>query len=504
MAEIFRWAFFAVSICLSIYGANALLITLIFFYRRTTKKNPTSPSLPSDFDWPTVAVQLSVYDEAALIRRLIDSAANMDYPLDRLSIQVLDDSTDDTTVKAAERVEYWKARGRKIALIHRAVRTEYKAGALRNGMELDHSEFLALFDADFNPPADWLKRAIAPFYGTGGEKVGMVQTRWTHVNEGLSPLTHAEALMLDGTFGIEHPVRSGEGLFFNFNGTGGIWRRRCIEEAGGWNGETLSEDLDLSYRAQLKGWTFRYLVDVPAPAELPTTMSAYKIQQFRWAKGSMQVVRRQVPRIIRAPVSVWKKAHGLLHVSGFFVQLMMVLMVFLSLPLAFAGPNALKGLPTVWLAVGALGGPFLLAAGAWSLYPKQPWWIRVLWMPVSLMLGTGVAASNSIAAITGLLNIRSPFQRTPKPADPPADERAVHPARGWAWVGAMTLLEISLTVYALAAFVIHVQLGIWINAMYLIIYAVGFTWAAIATLVETFSPWLMKVFSPRKSPVRTA
>jgi cellulose synthase/poly-beta-1,6-N-acetylglucosamine synthase-like glycosyltransferase len=329
-----------------------------------------------------------------------------------------------------------------------------------------------------------------------------VQTRWTHANEAQSPLTRAESIMLDGTFGIEHPVRSDEGLFFNFNGTAGIWRRRCIEEAGGWSGGTLSEDLDLSYRAQLKGWTFRYLVDVAAPAELPTTVSAYKIQQYRWAKGSMQVVRVQAPRVLGAPIGPWKKAHGILHMSGFIVHLMMVLIVLLSLPLALAGTQALQGIPIAWLGIGAVGGPFIIGAAAWALYPKQGWWKRIAWMPVSLMLGTGVAVSNSIAVVSGLLNLSSPFHRTPKPSD---DDGGPHrrPLRLRILEDMTTWLELGLAVYTVLAVVLNIEMGMWAQAFYLSIFAAGFSWVALATRVEGIYAWLKRWFSPGTVNPRT-
>jgi cellulose synthase/poly-beta-1,6-N-acetylglucosamine synthase-like glycosyltransferase len=497
MVEILGWTFFVISMWLMVYGANALLLTLIFLFRRLTRTDGDPPSSAAVRSWPEVTIQLPVYNEPTVVRRLIDSAARMDYPAEKLTIQVLDDSTDDTTRLALEQVDYWKSRGRKISLIHRLVRTEYKAGALKNGMEKERSEFQAVFDADFVPAAGWLKRALQPFLQAGGESIGMVQTRWSHLNEAQSPLTRAQALLLDGHFGIEQRVRSTEGLFFGFNGTAGIWRRRCIEDGGGWRGDTLSEDLDLSYRAQLKGWKFVYLPRVTAPAELPTTMSAFKIQQFRWAKGAMQAVRMDVPRILQAPIGLWRKVQGVLHISGFFVHPLIVLMVLLSLPLAFAGPQALHDVPMAWLSIGALGAPAIFTAAEWSLYPKQGWWKRTLWLPVLIMLGTGVAVSNSKAVISGLLNIRSPFQRTPKQGVPDAKNRRPANPQERVRVDLITWLEIALAAYSLCTAVVDIHFGYWINAVYLLIYAAGFAWVGLATVLEAFSPWLPKP-SPSK------
>jgi cellulose synthase/poly-beta-1,6-N-acetylglucosamine synthase-like glycosyltransferase len=503
MIKFLGWIFYFVSIWLSIYGVNAILLTLIFIYRRLTRKRTVLPSISPRISWPEVTIQLPIYNERAMVRRVIDSAARMDYPLDRLVIQVLDDSTDDTTRLAAEQVDYWRSRGRNISLVHRSVRSEYKAGNLRHGMKLDHGEFLAVFDADFSPPADWLKQALEPFFGEDGGSIGMVQTRWQHVNESELPLTRVQALLLDGHFGIEQCVRSGEGLFSSFNGSAGIWRRRCIEESGGWRGDTLSEDLDLSFRAQLKGWKFRYLPHVIAPAEVPTTMSAFKIQQFRWAKGCMQAMRRHAYRILQAPVSLWKKVQGLIQISGFIVHALMVLMVLLSLPLAIAGPQALAGMPMAILGIGALGAPLMIAAAEWNLYPRQSWWKRLLWMPMLVMLATGVAVSNTKAVITGLLNIHSPFQRTPKPWDALDGKSSFLELWKSSKVDPIIWWEIALAVYALITVMIDIRRENWANAVYLLIYAASFAWVALATQLEAMYPLLSRLFSSKVLNART-
>jgi cellulose synthase/poly-beta-1,6-N-acetylglucosamine synthase-like glycosyltransferase len=498
MVEYFKWAFFIVSIWLAIYGVNALILTMIYLYRRTTKKAQKNGLIPSTFVWPEVTIQLPVYNEPWVVRRLIDSAARLNYPLDKLSIQVLDDSTDETTHQADEQVQYWKSRGRKISLIHRTVRSEYKAGALRNGLEHSSSEYLAIFDADFIPPGNWLKKAMEPFLESDGKSVGMVQTRWEHINETQSPLAHAQALFLDGHFGIEQRVRSDEGWFFGFNGTAGIWRRQCILDGGNWHGDTLSEDLDLSYRAQLKGWRFRYLPNVIAPAELPTTMSAFKIQQFRWAKGSMQAVRKNVPCILHAPVGLWKKWEGLLHISGFIMHPLMVCMVLLSLPLSLSGRQALKSTPTAWLGIGSLGAPLLFAVAEWSLNPGHGWLRRFAWLPLMTILATGVAVSNTKAVISGLLNIQSPFQRTPKTGTGPLRRHYGRASRDSVTVDSVTWMELALAVYSFMVVVIDIRYGNLANAIFLSIYTAGFTWVALSTFWEAFAPWLIRILSPEQ------
>jgi cellulose synthase/poly-beta-1,6-N-acetylglucosamine synthase-like glycosyltransferase len=494
-------AFILATFGLSLYGVNAILLACVYWFRRATRRpgapQPTS-RLPSPL--PSVVIQLPVYNEALVIQRIIDATAQMDYPPDRLIIQVLDDSSDETTALAAERVAFWKEKGKDIRLVHRILRTEYKAGALQFGLSRVESEFVAVFDADFIPPADWLRRALEPFFEPGGDTIGMVQTRWGHLNDSESALTHAEALLLDGHFGIEQRVRSDEGLLFGFNGTGGIWRRQCIEAGGGWSGVTLSEDLDLSYRAQLAGWKFRYLPNVVAPAELPTTISAFKIQQYRWAKGSMQAVRRQAPRLLRAPIRPWKKIQGLLHLSGFIVHPLMVLMALLSLPLAVLYPG---GIPGAWLGIGALGTPILFLAAEASLYPAGIWWKRLLWLPVLIMLGTGIAVSNTKGVLAGLLNIRSPFQRTPKQGDGPAGRRYFQTVRELGKADWVTVLEFLLAVYCLFGAAIDVEQGNWINAVFLGAYAAGFSWVSLAAVWETLFPQLAAVFSLRRNKTRS-
>jgi cellulose synthase/poly-beta-1,6-N-acetylglucosamine synthase-like glycosyltransferase len=490
--------FLFVTIVLTIYGVNALVFTLYFFYKRFTSKTPDTRAEPTRSAWPEVTIQLPIYNERASVRRVIDSAACMDYPLDRLAIQVLDDSTDDTTDLARERVKYWKAQGRKISLVRRPDRSEYKAGNLKHGMALDHSEFLAVFDADFHPAPSWLKRTLEPFFGEDGEKIGMVQTRWLHANEYESPLTRVQAMLLDGHFGIEKCVRSDAGWFSSFNGSAGIWRRRCIESSGGWRGETLSEDLDLSFRAQLNGWTFRYLPRVCAAAELPTTISAFKIQQFRWAKGCMQAMVLHAPRILRAPVSPWKKIQGLIQISGFIIHALMVFLVLLSLPLALAGSPMLSGLPMAILGFGAAGAPLMIAAGVWNLHPERGWWKRLFWMPMLVLLATGVAVSNCKAVITGLLNIRSPFQRTPKPSDAPPRNAPPREMRKTIQLDSIVWWELGLAAYALATVVIDLRHGNLANAVYFLVYSAGFAWVGLSTLLEAYPPLPSKNLSSKK------
>src|SRR5574341_398096 len=284
--------YFFAATSLSIYGFNYLLMS--WFYWRKRGEAPPRPALD---DPPRVTVQLPIYNELYVVERVIDSAVALDWPRDRLQVQVLDDSDDETTQIAQARVDYFRRRGMDITLIRRTNREGFKAGALAAGLEGANGEFIAIFDADFVSPPDFLKQIIPHF--AGRHDLGLVQTRWGHLNANYSTLTRVQALALDGHFVVEQSARQRNSLFMNFNGSAGVWRRACIEDAGGWQADTLSEDLDLSYRAQMRGWRIGYAPDVVVPGELPSQVEAFKKQQFRWAKGSFQVVRKMLPEVLR-------------------------------------------------------------------------------------------------------------------------------------------------------------------------------------------------------------
>jgi cellulose synthase/poly-beta-1,6-N-acetylglucosamine synthase-like glycosyltransferase len=495
--EIFGWAYFFVSIWLAVYGANALFLVILFNIRLLRHVKET-PAMVAPEAWPEVTVQLPFYNEPDVVRRLIDAIARLDYPLDRLIIQVLDDSSDETTALAAEQVHYWASRGRQIRQIRRGTRLEYKAGALKHGMSLSQSKFFAIFDADFLPPPDWLKQAMLPFFAPQGEFIGMVQTRWVHLNESYSILTRAQALLLDGHFGVEQRIRHDEGFLFGFNGTAGIWRRECIEDAGGWRGNTLSEDLDLSYRAQLSGWKFSYLPFVKAPAELPATMAAFKIQQSRWAKGSIQAVRIIAPLLLRANMSIKNKIEGLIHITGYVVHPLMVLMVLLSLPLLLGGNYVLKDMPMAWLGISSLGAPLLFLMAEATLYSKQAWWRRIAWLPFLMMLGIGVAVSNTRAVLAGALNIHSAFQRTPKMGDRESTGKKTPRLSESSGVGWITVAEIGLSAYACFTAILNIEQSNWMGAGFLIVYMIGFAWVACASLWEAYMPWMYRLLTPKR------
>jgi cellulose synthase/poly-beta-1,6-N-acetylglucosamine synthase-like glycosyltransferase len=282
--------------------------------------------------WPQVTIQLPIFNERYVVERLIQSVCRIDYPRELLEIQVLDDSTDDTVEIARAVVEKAKALGFDVVYLHRQERTGYKAGALREGLASAKGEFVAIFDADFVPTPDFLKETVPYFIEPD---VGMVQTRWGHLNFNYSMLTRAQSMGIDGHFGVEQPARAWGGLFMNFNGTAGIWRKRAIEDAGGWQADTLTEDLDLSYRAQLKGWKMTFAPGVVCPAELPVVINAFKSQQHRWAKGSIQTAMKNVGKILRAEVPLLVKIQSFLHLTHYLVHPLMIIVVVTSIPMLY-------------------------------------------------------------------------------------------------------------------------------------------------------------------------
>ena len=318
--------YFIVLILLAFYGLHRY--QLVWMYYRNKKNKRTEPK-EKFAELPTVTIQLPIFNEQFVIDRLVDAICRLDYPREKLEIQVLDDSTDETTEVASGVVERYAAMGHPVTFIHRTNRAGYKAGALHNGMQFSKGEFIAIFDADFVPPEDWLMKVIHHFTEP---QIGMVQTRWTHLNRGYSFLSEVEGILLDGHFVLEHGGRSRTGVFFNFNGTAGMWRRRAIEEAGGWQHDTLTEDTDLSYRAQLKGWKFAYLQDVECPAELPIEMTAFKTQQARWAKGLIQCAIKDLPFVLKSNAPRRVKIEAWYHLTANISYPLMIVLSTLLLP----------------------------------------------------------------------------------------------------------------------------------------------------------------------------
>lgn len=366
--------------------------------------------------WPRVTVQLPVYNERRVVRRLVEAAGRLDYPRDRLEIQVLDDSTDETTAEAATAVDALRRNGIDAILVHREARNGFKAGALADGLGRARGELVAVFDADFVPRPDFLKRLVPHF---SDPRVGMVQARWGHLNRNRSLLTRAQAVMLDSHFLLEHAVRSSDGLYFNFNGTAGVWRRRCIEEAGGWSHDTLTEDLDLSYRAQMAGWRFVFDPGVEAPAELPGNMEALKSQQRRWAKGSMQTAVKILPRLLREAVPRRLKIEAFFHLTSNVTYPLLLLLGLLLAPVLVgnrSAPGAIVwGLQLGVIAFGVVPVSAFLVAGQRLAGVRG--WALVRDVGAALILGIGLSVNNSRAVIEGLGPRLGPWERTPKTGD---------------------------------------------------------------------------------------
>src|SRR5438477_10224879 len=400
--------FFVLSI-LAVYGWHRYY--LVYLYMRHKDSQPVEP-VPLD-PLPKVTVQLPIYNEMYVADRLIDSVCRLDYPRELLEIQVLDDSTDETREIAELAVRRHAAHGIDIKYFHRKDRTGYKAGALEAGLNVASGEFVAIFDADFLPHADFLHRLLPHF---GNDRVGMVQARWGHINQDYSLLTKLQSILLDGHFVLEHGGRNRAGVFFNFNGTAGIWRRAAIADAGGWQHDTLTEDLDLSYRAQMRGWKFVFVADVVSPAEVPVEMNAFKSQQHRWAKGSIQTCLKLLPQILRADVPLSTKVEAFFHLTANFNYPLMVVLSILIFPSMVIRYNM------GWYEMLLIDVPLFFAAtfSVCNFYMvcqreiHKDWISRIKYLPFLMSIGIGLSINNTRAVFEALFNKETEFTRTPK------------------------------------------------------------------------------------------
>ncbi len=465
-------------VALLTYGVNCYLLMIFYrlnrpqalrrhaeikknFYRRYPVKN-----------WPPVTIQLPIFNERYVVERLIKSVCRLDYPKDLLEIQILDDSSDDTAAIAGALAKQIKAEGFDIQYRHRDNRNGFKAGALKAGLETAKGELVGIFDADFVPHPEFLKETVP--YFTDPE-VGMLQTRWGHINSNYSLLTRAQSIGIDGHFGVEQAARAWSGFFMNFNGTAGIWRKKTIEDAGGWQADTLTEDLDLSYRAQLKGWKLRFVNDVVCPAEVPVTINAFKSQQHRWAKGSIQTAKKNLGKLFRADIPLLVKIQAFLHLTHYMVHPMMLLVALTSIPVLYSqwffDSLSMPGMIFTLLCLATFGPSSLYVFSQRILY--SDWKTRIKFLPLLMCLGTGIAVNNTQAVLEALLNVQSGFVRTPKYGIQGRQDR---------WrkklysipLSALSILELFLGVYCLTGLLMFVFFSKYLVSPFLFIYTSGF------------------------------
>jgi cellulose synthase/poly-beta-1,6-N-acetylglucosamine synthase-like glycosyltransferase len=480
--------YLTVLLLIATYGLHRYWLVYLYCRTRGTTEQPQQR-----FEaLPAITVQLPMYNEDNVAERIIDAACALDYPANRLQIQVLDDSTDESAQIARRRVAHWSARGTDIEYLHREDRHGFKAGALADAMPRATGQFIAIFDADFVPPADFLERTVHHFTDLG---VGMVQTRWDHLNRDDSLLTRSQAIFLDGHFVIEHTARHRSQRWINFNGTAGIWRRQAILESGNWQHDTLTEDVDLSYRAQMAGWRFVFLPSVTCPAELPPEINAFKAQQHRWTKGSIQTARKLLPAVLRSAAPIGVKVEAFFHLTSPMVYLYVTLMTLMFYPAIYVN--------TVPLRRGSLGGLIVgtslfalgtASAAAFYLASQRAQRRSVLatlaQLPVLMSIGIGIALNNARGCVEALLGHESPFVRTPKynvAAGAEARQRrgiiATPSIKAW-----MSLVEIAMGLYMLqcAYLSLRVQSTV-VSLPFLLLFASGYLYVGITGLVSQWS-----------------
>jgi cellulose synthase/poly-beta-1,6-N-acetylglucosamine synthase-like glycosyltransferase len=436
------------------------------------RRSKATPAAPLPRQWPVVTIQLPIYNERHVIERLIDACARQDYPPECLQIQVLDDSDDETRYLVDRRCAYWQRAGRRIEVVRRTGRSGFKAGALAHALPLVEGELIAIFDADFQPAPDFLRRMVPHLLAPGAEDVGFVQARWGHLNRDYSPITRSQALALDGHFAIEQDGRQAAGCMIGFNGSGGIWRRACIEDpaVGGWHQDTLCEDLDLSYRAQLAGWRPLYLNDIVAPAEVPPQLNAYKRQQFRWAKGSMQTLRKLGARTAASDLPLYVRVSAFVHLGNYLIHPMLLMLLLVIPPILLLGASPISPVPLIGMT--SFGPPLLYAAGQIRLQ-RDGWWRRWAYLPLLTLLGMGVCLNNTVAVWQGWRSTGGEFKRTPKFHVQQSGDR---------WRGStyrlpldrMMLGEIFMAVYAIFAAALLAQREGWLSVPFMLLYAASF------------------------------
>ena len=475
--------YFSILTALFVFGANFLHLTWIAYRDREA----TPPSVDVT-EWPKVTVQLPVYNELYVARRLIDAAASLDYPRELLEVQVLDDSSDETRRVVDEAAEYWRARGIDVKVLRRADRSGFKAGALANGLEKTDAGYLAIFDADFLLPEHFLRQALPVLLADAG--LAFVQTRWGHTNRDHSLLTVLQSLSIDGHFSIEQFARWKAGYFFNFNGTAGIWRRQALEEAGGWQTETLTEDLDVSYRAFLAGWRGAFVGAVESPAELPVSFDAYRRQQHRWARGSLECARKHIPAIWRSELPWWHKLEGTLHLTGYSIHLLMLALCFLY-PLLLLEASEYPQLLSLFGFMAAFNvaglAPMSLFLTAQHKLGRS--WVRSLpYVLLLSLLGAGMMLTTARAAWQAFSSPPGTFERTPK-FGLNEKHRDWMRLRYQPRIDLIVVAEIALAAFTLTTSYYATVEHAWAVSIYTAVFGLGLLLTAGATISQGLGRW---------------
>lgn len=480
---IWTTCYLSVLLGLSAYGVHRYCIIYLFWKNRKHEPEP----LGRFEDLPTVTMQLPIFNEVYVVERLLKSVSELDYPRERLQIQVLDDSTDDTKELTERCVRELRERGLNVERIHRVDRTGFKAGALETGLATAEGDFVCILDADFVPQPDLLQKTIHFFTDP---KIGMIQTRWGHLNRTYSLLTRVQAMFLDGHLLLEQTARSRSGRFFNFNGTAGLWRTSCIREAGGWQHDTLTEDLDLSYRAQLAGWKFIFLPKVITPAELPVDMNGFKSQQHRWTKGSVQTCKKLLPTIWRSNLALPLKIEATAHLTSNFAYLLLACLCVLLHP-SVGGPQ------TGWLRMLLVDVPIFLTASLSvaafyicaqrELHP-QTWMKEILFLPALLALGVGLSLNNARAVLEAVFNHQSDFARTPKYGIEQRKQswrsKKYMPLKSF-----LPLVEMGFAIYFTYFLWFAIQHRQFLSVPFLLMFQMGFLYVSLCSI----SQWLPRI-----------
>lgn len=472
--------YYSILAVLAFFGVHRLWMVVL--YVRNRRRDPVRPADPAV--WPVVTVQLPLYNEMYVAARLVDAVCQLDYPRDRLEIQLLDDSTDETTAIVSRLVEEHRREGLDIKLVRRDNRRGFKAGALAAGLELARGELLAVFDADFVPQPEFLRVAVPHF---ADPRVGLVQGRWMHINRNYSLLTRVQSIFLDGHFLIEHIARNRSNCFFNFNGTAGVWRREAIVAGGGWEHDTLTEDLDLSYRAQLIGWNFLYLPDLAVPSELPVDVNGFKTQQYRWAKGAIQTGRKLIGRVMRAPLSARVKFEALVHLTNnISYPLMLVLSLLIFPAMLLRHDDSMRMLLLVDLPLFLSATLSVLVFYLMSQVAARTGWLRqVRYLPALMGLGIGLSVVNAHAVISGLFQRGGTFHRTPK-------YRIENSGQDWrgkryrAGISSSFVLEAVLAVYFVGCTLYAALHGMWLSVPFLLLFVQGYGYMALLSVTPAF------------------